>query len=321
MSSGDFTRHVNHRIKETFGIELLCPPKSECAKGQRQFIFAYMRSEAGGLKDAIEFLTDDLQKHGVNTDSLTAHIPRPVSDTFEETFPYFNSKLISGPVANSSASSSPATRPRNRHSSGSLGSLADLRDRAVIDDIEAAFNSGAGEVFNSFTSIGTNTMRKASNGSLSSSASSAGFASGPPSVHNGITPSSTPFHPNAPNSDFTPQTLGMPHSSSSSAGMGGLSGIETATRVAANYHHARKMMSGSSGGGSGRFSTGGSQVDLSGAPPLHGHRISASVGSMSGMFPGGLNHGHGGGGAKQVHVVGQVTAGPYFVPPRRYQHY
>jgi hypothetical protein len=58
------------------------------------FILNYTRNNAGGLKDAIDFLIARLVAHGLDATTVKGAIPRPKSDSFEESLPYFNSKLL-----------------------------------------------------------------------------------------------------------------------------------------------------------------------------------------------------------------------------------
>jgi hypothetical protein len=56
----------------------------------------YTRNNAGGLKDAIDFLMAILVAKGLDAATVRGAIPRPKSDSFEESLPYFDSKLIQG---------------------------------------------------------------------------------------------------------------------------------------------------------------------------------------------------------------------------------
>ena len=55
---------------------------------------AYTLNNAGGVKDAIDFLTDSLVAHGLDKGTVKGAIPRPKSDSFEESLPFFESKLL-----------------------------------------------------------------------------------------------------------------------------------------------------------------------------------------------------------------------------------
>lgn len=55
---------------------------------------SYTRNNAGGLKDAIDYLTSRLVPHGLDANAIRGNVPRPKSDSFEENLPFFNSKLL-----------------------------------------------------------------------------------------------------------------------------------------------------------------------------------------------------------------------------------
>ncbi|EFX03166.1 kh domain containing protein [Grosmannia clavigera kw1407] len=57
-------------------------------------LWTFTRNNAGGLRDAIEFLQSELATAGVEVTVLKGSIPRPKSDTFEESLQYFDSKLL-----------------------------------------------------------------------------------------------------------------------------------------------------------------------------------------------------------------------------------
>jgi hypothetical protein len=59
-------------------------------------ILSYTRNNAGGLKDAIDFLISILVGKGLDAATVRGAIPRPKSDSFEESLPYFESKLLHG---------------------------------------------------------------------------------------------------------------------------------------------------------------------------------------------------------------------------------
>ncbi|KAE9968947.1 hypothetical protein BLS_005302 [Venturia inaequalis] len=55
---------------------------------------SYTRNNAGGLKDAIDFLIAKLVAKGLDAETVRGAIPRPKSDSFEESLPFFESKLL-----------------------------------------------------------------------------------------------------------------------------------------------------------------------------------------------------------------------------------
>jgi hypothetical protein len=65
------------------------PPTTE-----DRLVLTYTRNNAGGLKDAIDFLIARLVTHGLDAATVKGAIPRPKSDSFEESLPFFDSKLL-----------------------------------------------------------------------------------------------------------------------------------------------------------------------------------------------------------------------------------
>ena len=61
---------------------------------ERRLVLAYTRNNAGGLKDAIDFLISRLVAHGLDASTVKGAIPRPKSDSFEDSLPFFESKLL-----------------------------------------------------------------------------------------------------------------------------------------------------------------------------------------------------------------------------------
>jgi hypothetical protein len=57
-------------------------------------LWTFTRNNAGGLRDAIEFLLAEAAKAGAETEIVKGSIPRPKSDTFEDSLQYFDSKLL-----------------------------------------------------------------------------------------------------------------------------------------------------------------------------------------------------------------------------------
>ena len=76
-------------------------PKSATASLERivgpsegRLVLTYTRSNAGGLKDAIDYLISQLVPQGMNATTIKGAIPRPKSDSFEDSLPFFDSKLL-----------------------------------------------------------------------------------------------------------------------------------------------------------------------------------------------------------------------------------
>ena len=56
--------------------------------------WTFTRNNAGGVRDALDFLNAALAEAGIETTTVKGAIPRPKSDSFEESLPFFNSKLL-----------------------------------------------------------------------------------------------------------------------------------------------------------------------------------------------------------------------------------
>jgi hypothetical protein len=57
-------------------------------------LWSFTRNNAGGVRDAIDFLHARLIAAGIETTIVKGSIPRPKSDSFEESLQYFDSKLL-----------------------------------------------------------------------------------------------------------------------------------------------------------------------------------------------------------------------------------
>jgi hypothetical protein len=57
-------------------------------------IFKYTRNNHGSVKDAIDFLVARLIAQGLDSDTVKGMMPRPKSDSFEDSLPFFDAKLL-----------------------------------------------------------------------------------------------------------------------------------------------------------------------------------------------------------------------------------
>jgi hypothetical protein len=101
----------------------------------------FTRNNAGGLRDAIDFLQAQLATAGVEVTILKGSIPRPKSDSFEDSLQYFDSKLLQhapAPIATDSptkaAFSDEVARERSSildrlRKPGSMSSISSFLDR------------------------------------------------------------------------------------------------------------------------------------------------------------------------------------------------
>ena len=103
--------------------------------------FSFTRNNAGGLRDAIDYLHTQMATVGVVPNIIKGSIPRPKSDTFEDTYPFFNSKLLQSapaPVSTDSPTKpsfgDEVVRERNTifdrlRKPGSMSSISSFLDR------------------------------------------------------------------------------------------------------------------------------------------------------------------------------------------------
>ena len=107
FQSPEFDNDLRQKLKDQYEVDahtngnLSTIPKSASASVERlvsptegRLILTYTRNNAGGLKDAIDFLISRLVPHGLDATTIKGAIARPKSDSFEESLPFFDSKLL-----------------------------------------------------------------------------------------------------------------------------------------------------------------------------------------------------------------------------------
>lgn len=107
FDSDEFSKELRTKMRSQYEVDVhLNPtlgslPKSATASVERivtasegRLVLTYTRNNAGGLKDAIDFLIQNLVPHGLDASSVKGAIPRPKSDSFEDSLPFFESKLL-----------------------------------------------------------------------------------------------------------------------------------------------------------------------------------------------------------------------------------
>jgi hypothetical protein len=139
LNSEEFKTDILVKMKEQYCVDVEhkqdYQPPADLPDGQL-LILNYTRNNQGGLKDAIDFLVTNLVTKGLDAASVKGSIPRPKSDTFEDSLPFFESKLL--------------------HSTTSLGT--DSPTRSVFEGTEADGNGffskiRRGPSMSSFTSL------------------------------------------------------------------------------------------------------------------------------------------------------------------------
>ena len=99
FKSEEFESEVRCTMKAQYEVELYVrddaqPIDDATSTTEERLLLSYTRNNAGGLKDAIDFLVSRLVPHGLDATTVKGAIPRPKSDSFEESLPFFNSKLL-----------------------------------------------------------------------------------------------------------------------------------------------------------------------------------------------------------------------------------
>ena len=103
FKSSDFEPEVRQKLKIQYEVDLQVRSDSklenlnlgeDAETGEERLLLQYTRNNAGGLKDAIDFLVSRLIPHGLDATTVKGAIPRPKSDSFEDSLPFFDSKLL-----------------------------------------------------------------------------------------------------------------------------------------------------------------------------------------------------------------------------------
>ncbi|EXJ63888.1 hypothetical protein A1O7_00223 [Cladophialophora yegresii CBS 114405] len=107
FTSPEFFNELRQKFRSQYEVdvhanpELSSLPKSAtasveriCGPSEGRLVLTYTRNNAGGLKDAIDFLISQLVPRGLDASTVQGAIPRPKSDSFEDSLPFFESKLL-----------------------------------------------------------------------------------------------------------------------------------------------------------------------------------------------------------------------------------
>ncbi|KAI2475446.1 kh domain protein [Pyrenophora tritici-repentis] len=170
IRSAEFKADILDKLKTQHEVDAqLQEAQKETSDGKEEtietFHIVFTRNNAGGLKDAIDFLLNHLVMHGLDTNTVRGALPRPKSDSFEDSLPFFESKLLqrAEPAVESTDS------PTRSHFGG------DDEPRGMLDRLRKPGS------MSSFTSIFNGRKNTNSPGSLfkhaSSNASKASLAS------------------------------------------------------------------------------------------------------------------------------------------------
>jgi hypothetical protein len=109
LESAEFRNEMIPKLKAQYVVEVQIKQdpaeRTEDDQPTVTIMWAFTRNNAGGVRDAIDFLTGHLLSKGLEVTTVKGAIPRPKSDSFEESLQYFDSKLLQhapAPVATDS---------------------------------------------------------------------------------------------------------------------------------------------------------------------------------------------------------------------------
>ncbi|EEY14636.1 KH domain-containing protein [Verticillium alfalfae VaMs.102] len=98
LESPAFVRDLVSKLKNQYEVEVSVHQDSEELAPDGSSALAlrwtFTRNNAGGLGDAVDFMLAELTGAGVEVTILKGSIPRPKSDSFEDSLQYFDSKLL-----------------------------------------------------------------------------------------------------------------------------------------------------------------------------------------------------------------------------------
>ncbi|KAK4955454.1 hypothetical protein LTR66_013434 [Elasticomyces elasticus] len=112
FNSADFRDGLRAKMRGQYEVDVYYNPsigsipKSATASVERivtstegRLVLTYTRNNAGGLKDAVDYLISQLVPKGLEAATVKGAIARPKSDSFENSLPFFESKLLSSAPA------------------------------------------------------------------------------------------------------------------------------------------------------------------------------------------------------------------------------
>ncbi|KAK3703860.1 hypothetical protein LTR37_014183 [Vermiconidia calcicola] len=99
VMSDEFRNDIVQKLRDQYVVEVAVnEPRLEKLDSEsvtlERMKLSYTRNNAGGLKDAIDFLLLPFISRGLDSNAVKGAIPRPKSDSFEDNMPFFESKLL-----------------------------------------------------------------------------------------------------------------------------------------------------------------------------------------------------------------------------------
>lgn len=98
LESPDFAHDFVPKLKNQYEVEVTVHQNpdetTEDGSPTVTLVWGFTRNNAGGLRDATDFLHAQFATSGVELTVVKGAIPRPKSDSFEDSLQYFDSKLL-----------------------------------------------------------------------------------------------------------------------------------------------------------------------------------------------------------------------------------
>ncbi|EHK22412.1 uncharacterized protein TRIVIDRAFT_29065 [Trichoderma virens Gv29-8] len=169
LESPEFAHDLVPKLKSQYEVEVTVHQNpdetTEDGSPTATLVWGFTRNNAGGLRDAIDFLLAQFATANVEADIVKGSIPRPKSDSFEDTLQYFDSKLLQHAPA-SAASDSPIKNAFNADIARERSSILDrLRKPGSMTSISSfldrrknSSHSAAGSFFKGSANVSKSSL-------------------------------------------------------------------------------------------------------------------------------------------------------------------
>jgi hypothetical protein len=98
LDSDEFKKELIPKLKAQYVVEVGAKQDpaelTDDGKPTVTLLWSFTRNNAGGVRDAVDFLSQRILASGAEVTIVKGAIPRPKSDSFEESLQYFDSKLL-----------------------------------------------------------------------------------------------------------------------------------------------------------------------------------------------------------------------------------
>jgi hypothetical protein len=98
LESPDFANELTPKLKDQYEVEVTIRHDTDITTEDGQptvtLIWGFTRNNAGGLRDAMDLMQSEFATAAVEISIVKGSIPRPKSDSFEDSLQYFDSKLL-----------------------------------------------------------------------------------------------------------------------------------------------------------------------------------------------------------------------------------